>query len=85
MKCIQGLGLLIREIIEIDSIDPWLEPFGELLNWVSSDESAIVEAGIEFFIFILKETPYNKPNTELPLHKMAAPLLQTLYQLFANS
>lgn len=63
LKCIQGLGLLIREIIEIDSIDPWLEPFGELLNWVSSDESAIVEAGIEFFIFILKETPYNKPNT----------------------
>lgn len=54
MKCIQALGLLIREMIEIDSIDPWLEPFGELLSWVSSDESAIVEAGIEFFIFVLK-------------------------------
>jgi hypothetical protein len=46
LRCVQALGLLIREIVEIDSLDPWLEPFTELLSWVSSDEPAIVEAGI---------------------------------------
>lgn len=37
LKCISALALLIREIIEIDSLDPWLEPLGELLKWVASD------------------------------------------------
>ena len=40
---------------------------------------------MEFFIFVLKETEYNQSNSDFPLHKVAGPLLEVLYQLFSNS
>ena len=36
LKIVAAVGLLTREIIEIDGVEPWVEPLGELMNWASS-------------------------------------------------
>jgi hypothetical protein len=45
-RVVQALGLLIREIVEVDGLEPWMEPFGELLKWMASEDHEVVEAGI---------------------------------------
>lgn len=54
-----------------------------MLKWMSSDELPVMEAGIEFFVFLLKQTAYNRSNSDLPLHRLAPLLLGNLFQIFA--
>jgi hypothetical protein len=45
-----ALGLLLRELIEIDSgnggFNEWVEPLGELLKWLASDDASTAEPGV---------------------------------------
>lgn len=45
----------------------------------------VIEAGVEFFIYLLKETSYTETNSELPLHKIAGEILEILFGLFTNT
>jgi len=47
----------------------------ELVKWMISDNLASMQAGIEFFIFLLKKTPYVRHNSETAFHKLAKLLL----------
>jgi importin-9 len=58
---------------------------GELLKWSGSDDVAIMHAGIEFFLHLLKETAYTQSNADLPLYKLAPLLLENLFQVFAHT
>lgn len=44
-----------------------------------------MHAGIEFFLHLLKETPYTQNNADLPLHRLAPLLLENLFQVFAHA
>ena len=44
-----------------------------------------MHAGIEFFLQLLKETPYTQSNADLPLFKLAPLLLENLFQVFAHA
>ena len=45
------------------------------MKWSGSDDVAIMHAGIEFFLHLLKETPYTQSNADLPLYRLAPLLL----------
>lgn len=44
-----------------------------------------MHAGIEFFLYLLKETSYTRSNSELPLWRLAPLLLENLFQVFAHT
>jgi hypothetical protein len=46
---------------------------------------AIMHAGIEFFLHLLKETAYTQSNADLPLFRLAPLLLENLFQVFAHA
>lgn len=54
------------------------------MKWSGSDDVAIMHAGIEFFLHLLRETAYSQPNADLPLHRLAPLLLENLFQVFAH-
>jgi hypothetical protein len=56
-----------------------------LIKWSASDDVGIMHAGIEFFLYLLKETNYTRSNSELPLFKLAPLLLENLFQVFAHT
>jgi hypothetical protein len=93
-----ALGLFVREVIELDSqakdgFAEWVEPMGEFIRWMGADDSPTVaeagtflsHAGVEFFIYLFKETPFTSSNSELPLYRFASGLFSTLFQLFTSA
>ena len=57
----------------------------ELVKWMVGDSVAAMTAGIEFFIHLLKRTPYNHHVSEHPFHRLAKLLLDNLFTMFAQS
>lgn len=56
-----------------------------MVKWSASDDVAIMHAGIEFFLYLLKETNYTRSNSDLPLYRLAPVLLENLFQVFAHT
>ena len=71
-------------IAELDGVEPWLEPMEELVRWMVGDSLPAMTAGVEFFIHLLRKTPYNRHTADLPFHKLAKLLLDNLFAVFAH-
>lgn len=84
LRAVAELGLLVREVLEIDGVEPWVEPLGELMKWAASDELSPMRAGIEFFLYLLKETAHTRSNCEGGLYRLAPVLLERLFGVFAS-
>ena len=50
LRTVGGIALLVRELLEQDGIEPWVEPLGELMKWAESEELQSMLAGMEFFL-----------------------------------
>ena len=62
-------------MMELDGVEPWVEPLGELMKWAESEELPVMLAGIEFFLTLHRETPYTRSNCDAELYKLAPVLL----------
>lgn len=69
---------LIREILELDGCSNWLEPLGEMVQWMATDDLKQMEAGVELFLVLFQEAGGSQ------LHKLASAMLPKLFHMFAQ-
>ena len=75
LRTVGALALIVRELIESDGVEPWVEPLSELMRWAETEELPIMLAGIEFFLYLHRETPYTRSNCDSYLYKLSPSLL----------
>ena len=46
LRAVGAVALIVREMVQMDGVEPWVEPLGELMRWAGGEEYQPMLAGI---------------------------------------
>lgn len=46
LKIVEAYTVIIRDMISVDGVTNWLEPLGQLVKWMATDDIKQMEAGV---------------------------------------
>ena len=75
---VEAYAYLIREVLQLDGCANWLEPLGEMVRWMATDELKQMEAGVELFLVLFQDAGNSQ------LYRLAPSMLPKLFHMFAQ-